>query len=152
MAIMSSGHDLKWLHQRHNNLSQDFGYPAPFSWSRNIKRKYRSNEQVLINNNGYADTYELLIDEIPDDSVDLPFSFQFENNTDSIIRKKITLHAWSSFRTCFSTDTTYLRIYPANDTLSEWNWQNPLPYGDSLKSVFFTDVSTGYTTATSEPY
>src|SRR5208283_3583242 len=27
---------------------------------------------------------------------------------------------------------------------SQWTWQNPLPQGNSLKSVYFTDFNTGY--------
>ena len=26
----------------------------------------------------------------------------------------------------------------------QWHWQNPLPQGNSLESVFFTDSNTGY--------
>jgi photosystem II stability/assembly factor-like uncharacterized protein len=29
-------------------------------------------------------------------------------------------------------------------TFSQWNWQNPLPQGNSLSSVFFTNSQTGY--------
>ena len=27
---------------------------------------------------------------------------------------------------------------------SQWTWQNPLPQGNKLLSVYFTDASTGY--------
>jgi photosystem II stability/assembly factor-like uncharacterized protein len=29
-------------------------------------------------------------------------------------------------------------------SLGQWKWQNPLPQGNALRSVFFTDINTGY--------
>ena len=31
-----------------------------------------------------------------------------------------------------------------NAQSNAWQWQNPLPQGNSLRSVFFTDANTGY--------
>ena len=29
-------------------------------------------------------------------------------------------------------------------SFAQWEWQNPLPQGNTLNSVYFTDASTGY--------
>ena len=31
------------------------------------------------------------------------------------------------------------------DALPQWKWQNPLPQGNGLNSLYFTDTNTGYT-------
>ncbi|MEI6900357.1 MAG: hypothetical protein WCL00_10805 [Bacteroidota bacterium] len=30
-------------------------------------------------------------------------------------------------------------------SFAQWEWQNPLPQGNGLSSVYFTDANTGYT-------
>ena len=44
--------------------------------------------------------------------------------------KKISFLIWLSFISILA--------------FSQWTWQNPLPQGNSLSSVYFTDANTGY--------
>ncbi len=40
-----------------------------------------------------------------------------------------------------------IALFLVNGAMAQWFWQNPLPQGDHLHSVYFTDANTGYATS-----
>ena len=37
-----------------------------------------------------------------------------------------------------------IALFLVNATMAQWFWQNPLPQGNHLTSIRFTDANTGY--------
>jgi hypothetical protein len=38
----------------------------------------------------------------------------------------------------------FIALFFVNAALAQWHWQNSLPQGNSLSSIFFADANTGY--------
>ncbi len=98
-----------------------------------------SGETVQINNNGFINETLLAIDEDLYTQVDLPYTFRFENYTDSIVTKRVTLFTWGIYHLCRDIDTASINIFPAVQADFQVNEAN-ISIGDS---VHFTNHSTG---------
>jgi len=96
-------------------------------------------EKVQINNNGISNYTLLVMNEDIYFQVDLPYTFQFENNTDSIITKKVTLFTWGISHLCRDSDSASIKIFPAVQTGFQVNGAD-ISNGDT---VHFTNQSAG---------
>ena len=112
---------------------------APSKADLEIIQEVCPGEPVLINNNGFASKTRLIIDEDPYMEVDLPYTFQFENTTDSVVTKRVILINYWMFPLCPDQDTAFINIYPAVHADFQVNEAN-LFYDDT---AHFTNQSAG---------
>jgi PKD repeat protein len=114
-------------------------YIEPSNAALEIPLETCSGETVQINNNGFAQDNQMIIDDSAYYDVDFPYNIQFENNTDSVVTKKVFLTTFGTYHLCPNHDTAYIKIFPAphaNFSITDIDIFNGDP-------VHFTNQSTG---------